>query len=190
MNNLDLSGLSGWQSPLQYPEQSSQTFNLELRAHYSLRYRLLNRGKHQFLAGLYSQNILALREHNNFNNSAQSFSGFFGYGPSITYTYHRVDRIFGKVFSWSLQSEWNIPFGTYIIRPNYIRLYSAGELGDRGHHFLNDTWQTDLRHSLIWHRHNGNQIRLVYAWEYFQTERFNPAYGASHSLSLQLFYRL
>jgi hypothetical protein len=190
MSNLDITGHGGWQNPLAYPEQSNQTFSLGFRGHYSLRYRFLERGKHQVLAGLYSQNIFVLREHNLYRNSAQSFSGFFGYGPSLAYTYHRETKIFGATWSWSWQSEWNIPLGTYLLRPNYIRQYSAGEIGDRGNHFLNDTWQTDFRHSLIWHRENGNQIRLMYQWEYFQTERFNPSYNGGHSIHLQMFYRL
>ncbi|WP_421750628.1 hypothetical protein [Croceimicrobium sp.] len=190
MNNLDISGLGGWQNPAAYPDQNSRTTSLGFRGHYSLRYRVHEKGKHQFLAGLYSQNIFILRTHNQYNNSAQSFSGFFGYGPSIAYTYSRTTRIFGRSWHWSWQSEWNIPFGTYILRPNYIRQYSGGEIADRGHHFWGDTWQTDFRHSLIWHRSNGNQIRLMYQWEYFQTERFNPSYNGGHLLSLQVFYKL
>lgn len=190
MNNLDIGGHSGWQNPLSKPELSNQTFSMGFRGHYSLRYRFLEKGKHQFLAGVYSQNIFVLRNHNLYSNSAQSFTGFFGYGPSIAYTYHRETPVFGRIWSWSWQSEWNIPFATYMLRPNFIRQYVAGEIADKGHYIYGNTWQTDFRHSLIWHRSNGNQIRLVYQWEYFQTERFNAAYNGGHSLSLQLFYRL
>lgn len=190
MNNFDLFGHGGWQKPNTPIEQNSQTLSLGFRGHYSLRYRFWNSGKHQLLGGLYSQNIFVLREHNGYRNSAQSFSGFFGYGPSLAYTYHRESKVFGLNWSWSWQSEWNIPFGTYLLRPNFIRQYSAGEIADRGNHIFNDTWQTDFRHSLIWHRSNGNQIRLMYQWEYFQTERFNPAYNGGHSVSIQLFYQL
>jgi len=190
MNNLDVIGQAGWQSPKSYPEQSSQVLGLGFRAHYSLRYRFLERQNHQLLAGIYSQNIFALREHNKYSNSAQSFSGFFGYGPSLAYTYSRSTKVFKRDWHWSWQSEVNLPLGSYVLRPNYIRQYSLGEIGDRGHHFFDGTWQLDFRHSLIWHRKNGNQIRLMYAWEYFQSDRYNATYNGGHQLHLQLFFKL
>lgn len=189
MNNLDAIGHAGWQNP-GIAGQSSQTLSLGFRGHYSLRYRLWEKGKHQFLAGLYSQNIFVLRNHNNYSNSSQSFSGFFGYGPTVAYTYSRKTKVFGRDWKWSWQSEWNIPMGTYILRPNFIRQYSLGEIGDRGHFFYGGTWHTDFRHSLIWHLRQGNQLRLMYAWEYFQTDRLNAAYNGGHQLHLQFFFKL
>lgn len=190
MSNLDLFGHGGWQSPASYPEQSNQVLGLGFRGHYSLRYKFWERRAHQLLGGLYSQNIFILREHNLYQNSAQSFSGFFGYGPSLAYTYSHKNTVFSKDWHWSWQSELNLPLGSYVIRPHYVRQYAAGELANRGHHFLGGTWQIDLRHSLIWHRRNGNQIRLMYAWEYFQSTALNPLYQGGHQLHLQLFYKL
>jgi hypothetical protein len=190
MSNLDATGLAGWQNPIAFPNQNSQTNSFGFKGHYSLRYRFSQKGKHGFLAGIYSQNIFVIRNHNQFSNSAQSASGFFGYGPSLAYTYSRTTKVFGRDWHWSWQSEWNIPFGTYILRPNFIRTYAFGNFADRGHHLLNGTWQTDFRHSLIWRRSNGNQLRLSYQWDYFQTERYNPAYYGGHHFSLQFFYKL
>ncbi len=190
MNNLDVMGQGGTLSPLSYPEQSNEVVTFGGKAHYSLRYRFFEKSKHQLLAGLYSQNIFVLREHQEYRNSAQSFSGFFGYGPSIAYTYSYNLSILGRSWDLSWQSEWNIPLGTYMLRPNFIRQYSAGEIGDRGNHILNGTLQTDFRHSLIWHLSNGNQIRAMYAWEYFQTDRFNASYNGGHMFQIQLFLLL
>lgn len=190
MNNLDVLGHAGWQSPQLQANQGSRTLGLGFRGHYSLRYRFWKSNTHQIFAGVYSQNAFILREHSNYSNSAQSFSGFFGYGPSLAYTFSNSSKIFKKDWHWSWQSEVNIPLGTYLLRPNFIRQYSAGEIGDRGHHFLNGTWQIDFRHSLIWHLRTGNQIRLVYAWEYFQTDRFNALYNGGHQVQLQLFFKL
>lgn len=190
MNNLDFMGHAGWQNPKVLPNSGNQTFSMGFRGHYSLRYRFWEHGQHQILAGIYSQNIFVLREHNNYSNSAQSFSGFFGYGPSLAYTFSRASRVFGRSWNWSWQSEWNIPMGTYLLRPNFIRQYSNGEIADRGHFFFGSTWHTDFRHSLIWHLRHGNQVRLLYVWEYFQTERFNPSYNGGHQLHLQFFLKL
>lgn len=190
MSNLDLGGGAGLSNPYQFGDNRNSSLDLSARLHYSLRYLAFKSGKHQVFGGLYSQNFFNYRQLQNFANSSESFAAFFGVGPSVAYTYTRRDRIFGKDFNWSYQAELNIPASTIYLRPSFTRQLVAGTPGFVDHQLWGDAWQMDFRHSFIWHRANGNQIRLSYHWEYLKASRPNPYYFAQHQINLQLFFKL
>lgn len=190
MSNLDIGGSAGLSNPYEFGTTLNSSIDLGARLHYSLRYRFWQEGKHHLLAGLYSQNFFNYRDLQNFRNSSESFAGFFGIGPSLCYIYTRNDKIFGADFNWSWQSEFNIPASTIYIRPGYTRQLITGDIAHSEHSFLGDAWQMDLRHSFIWHKRNGNQIRLCYTWEYLKSSLPTAYHYANHILSLQFFYQL
>lgn len=190
MSNLDASGLAGFSNPYQFGNSLNSGLDLGMRLHYSLRYRIWHKNQHQLLVGLYNQNFFNYRDLQGFRNSSESFAGLFGIGPSLAYSYSDNNRIFGKEFSWSWLSEVNIPASTIYIRPSYTRQLAGGDIGFSEHQFMGNAWQLDFRHSLIWHRSNGNQIRLNYSWEYLKSEVPTAYHYSSHLLSIQFFYQL
>ncbi len=190
MSNFDFSGSIGLANPYEFGSELRNGVGIGGRIHYSLRFRIWEKEKHQLLLGLYNQNFFNYRDLAGFSNSSESYAGFFGYGPSIAYTYSRKAKAFGRDFNWSWQSEVNIPLGTIVIRPGFSRQLSGGEFNYLEHHLLSGAQQVDFRHSFIWRRYNGNQIRLYYAWEYLQALEPSPYYYAAHSFGIQMFFAL
>ena len=88
-----------------------------------------------------------------------------------------------------IQYDLGLPFGTYYLRPGYVKPFLAEKLSSKGSAFWGDYYLLDSRTDLIWLLPNGNQLRLSYNWEYTQLDVLNKLQTGLHQISLSTIFR-
>jgi len=189
IDKLDFRGEGGWQN-IEGISAANQTLSLVGRLHYSLAYQIYRRNGNRLFAGLQSANYFNFREHNQFQNSANVNTGFFSYGPSLSYIFSAPATWPSILPRFAWQSSAFIGLGSLLMRPAFTRAYREGLPAIIEHRFIGALQHWEFRHNLIYRLKNGNQIRLAYQWNYQASESpLSQALG-SHTLELQLFFKL
>jgi hypothetical protein len=162
--------------------------------HYSLRYKVWQNAtkKHLVFAGLLSQNTWNYRTNNRFSNSSQSIAGLFSYGLSASYQLTAIGEkwLYKKQASpWALQVDLNLPVGSYVIRPGYVSQYVGSDFGLSEHLNWSSFFHLNISTALVYQLPNGNQLRLLYRWDYTQVHEANLFQQAQHQLLLSTHFK-
>lgn len=186
LSALDLTIMGGFQSPdVNRENNPSQTISVLSRGTYELAHRIFVKNNWTFFAGIYSHNIWDYRNHNRYTNSADNYTGLFSFGPVVNL--QKPFNFWNK--SWAFQYNLGLPFGTYFMRPGYVRPYSNYEIGNKGFAFWGKFYTIDSRADLIWIFKNGNILRLSYHWDYEQLNDINLVQLGAHRISLTTIFK-
>lgn len=189
VDKLDIRGEGGWQN-IEGLNASNQTLSVAGRLHYSLAYQVYRHQIGRLFAGLQSANYFGLRQHNQFQNSAYSNTGFFSYGPSLSYLIEAPKTWPSILPRLAWQSSAFIGIGSVLMRPAFTRPYRDGLPALIEHQFLGEMQHWEFRHNLIYRLKNGNQIRLSYQWNYQSSAIGQAQSMGSHTAEIQLFFKL
>lgn len=184
---LDISGMAGFQHPDVSTDESikRETTTGLGRASYRLLRRIITYKGFRLYGGILSHNLLDYRQHNRYTNSSENYAALFSYGPA--FLLQRPFTVFNKNFV--IQYDLGLPFGTYYLRPGYVKPFLAEKLSSKGSAFWGDYYLLDSRTDLIWLLPNGNQLRLSYNWEYTQLDVLNKLQTGLHQISLSTIFR-
>lgn len=186
ISSFSLSGSGGIQKPdVNRENHPSSTLSISARARYSLSYRITAIKSWQVFAGISSLNLWDYRGHERYSNSSFNFSGIFAAGP--VFTAQREFKLFNK--NWGFQYDLTVPVGSYVFRPSYIKPYFSNEIGYKSFEFWGDYFHLDSKAQLAYFLPNGNQLRLIYNWEYAQLNIPNKMQHARHSLVLSTLFK-
>lgn len=155
---------------------------------YRLGYAVWHSRAQKLFLGLSSLNQFNFREHSNFSNSAQSVAGFFNYGFSAEYQWtFALPDFRDNQYPMALTLGWDLPVGSYVLRPGFVRPIVGDGLGINGIYWWGDffAWHNDL--SLRVFGRNCNQISLTYRFAYVQFKELNELYQARHDLLVEFY---
>ncbi|WP_417612534.1 hypothetical protein [Owenweeksia hongkongensis] len=183
---LDIAGLAGQQYPEVNPESGYRnTLTILGRATYHLSRRIYTKNDWTIFAGILSHNTWDYREHSRYGNSSVNYTGLFSFGPVITV--QKPFEVFSK--SFTINYQLGLPFGTYYLRPGYVKPFLNEQISNKGFAFWGDYYTIDSRADLIWTLKGGNQLRLSYNWDYSQLDLLNKVQIATHQLSISTVFK-
>jgi len=191
-NNLYLSGGYGLGSLDQPTSNDRHMQNIPASLHYSLRFKVAEADgqKHTFWFGLLNQNTFNYRINNRFGNSSTNVSGLFSYGLSGSYQLNaEAPNLFKKAITtrYGLQFDVNVPIGSYVLRPGYVTQMPNGDFGLSEHLFWGDFFHLNFRSALVIALSNGNQLRLIYNWDFVEVNKLHLYQQGRHQLFLGLY---
>ena len=186
ISQFDIAGLVGYQYPDVNRESGyRETLTILGRGTYNLSRRVFVKNDWTFFAGILSHNTWDYREHSRYGNSSANYTGLFSFGPVVTV--QKPFELFSKNFTFSY--SLGLPFGTYYLRPGYVKPYLNESIENRGFAFWGDYFALDSRTDLIWTLKSGNQLRLSYNWDYSQLDLLNKVQLATHQISISTVFK-
>jgi len=186
ISSVEMSGYGGIQKPDVAPELNpSSTYTGLGRMIYYLAYKPYTYNNYEFYTGVVSHNTFDYRLHNRYSNSRNNFCGLASFG--FNFLVRKPFKLWNNTFD--VQYNLIVPFGTYYMRPGYIKPFFNDEVGSKGFAFWGDFFQLDSRTDLLWQLNNGNLLKLSYRWEYASLQVLNPYQAGSQNLSLSIIFK-
>jgi len=183
---LDINGFSGFQYPdVNREDNNRKTLTILGNGIYHLSRKVFFKNDWSVFAGLLSHNTWDYRDHYRYGNSSSNYAGLFSFGPVAT-----VQKPF-KALNKSLVLSYRLglPFGTYYMRPGYVKPFLNDKIENKGFAFWGDYFALDMRTDLIWVLPTGNQLRLSYNWDYSQLDVLNRMQLATHQISISTVFK-
>lgn len=186
ISTLSLNGGGGFQSPDVNPENNpSSTATGYARGSYQLMRRIFTYKDFRFFGGVVSHNVFDFRQHNRYGNSSDNYVALFAFGTSIAI--QKPFTFFNQ--NWALSYNFGFPFGSYYLRPGYVKPYLNLEAGSKGFAFWGDFYILNSKTELTWILDNGNQLRLFYNWEFSQLDLLNKTQTDLQQIGLSTIFK-
>lgn len=193
-NTLFLGGGYGLASSPYTGAAENSISQIPAHLHYSLRYKIWQNPtkKHLVFAGLLNQNTWSYRSNSRFGNSSQSIAGLFSYGLSACYQLLGIAENWlykQQPSPWAVQLDFNLPLGSYVLRPGYVSQNLGDDFGLSEHLNWSSFFHLNTSTALVYQLGNGNQLRFVYRWDYTQVKEPNLFQQAQHQLLLSTHFK-
>lgn len=183
---LDVNGAGGVQKPdVNREGNRSSALTGISRGSYQLLRKVYSYQGYDFYAGILSHNLYDFRQHNRYSNSSDNYEAMFSFGTSVA-----VQKPF-TLFSQKFAGQYTLgfPFGTYYLRPSYIKPYFNDKVGSKGFAFWGDYYLLNSKTELIWILKNGNQLRLFYNWEFAELDVLNKTQTDLQQIGISTIFR-